>query len=538
VLRSFFTAISGLKAHNMKIDVISNNIANANTVAFKSAKVTFRDMLYLMRRAARSPYAGIGGTNPAQIGLGVQLSNISNVMTQGIIQNTGRITDLAIQGGGFFVLSDGKKYVFTRDGSFDIDLNGTLISSATGLKVQGWSISPTSKIEVSGGLNTATATSTLIRIFDNYGKEHVFTLQFVPASGNQVIAYIYDNVDATGPQVLNNHVITFDSSTGKVVSGQIAGFRWNGQDLSINFGGLTTASVTAIRAEADITPDAGKVGDIVIPQDLNIPPEATSRVAFSGNVDAATTASDNITFSVSGIVDSLGREHAMVVTMTPKTGSPNTWIATVSLGSKVWKFGIVFTPEGRFQEVWYNTADPAGDPFDSTNGTVGSEALIEIDTSDPLLAEFSGAANMGITLDFASLTQYASDTNVSGMPDGVKEGKLESFFITPDGQVVGTFDNGKVKTIAIIALADFANPAGLTRLGSNLWGESANSGFVGFRTAGDMGSEIVSGALEMSNVDLAEEFTDLIITQRGFQANSRVITTADEITMEILNIKR
>ncbi len=537
MLRSFFTAISGLKAHNTRIDVISNNIANANTVGYKSAKATFRDVLYLMNRAARAPYAGRGGTNPSQIGLGVQVSNINNIMTQGAIQNTGRITDLAIQGGGFFVLSDGQRYFYTRDGSFDIDTNGALVSAATGLKVQGWSISPTAKVNVHGSIDTSTTTQTLIRVYDEFGQEHVLTVKF-DSTTNGVIATIYDGVNASAPVLLSNHIITFDASTNRVIGGQIASLRWHGQNISIDFNNLQSASVTAVFADPDITPDAGKVGDIVIPQDMSMAPTPTSSITFNGNLDAAATASDNITFSVSGIVDSLGREHAMVVTMTPKDGSANTWVATVSIGSKVWKFGVTFTNDGRFESVYYNTSDPAGDPFDPANSATTSEPTIAIDPNDPLLSEFAGANPMDINLTFNSLTQYASQSTVSGSADGVKEGKLESFFITPDGQVVGTFTNGLVKPIARIALASFSNPAGLQREGSNLWSDSANSGFEGFKTADDLGSEVISGALEMSNVDLAEEFTDLIITQRGFQANSRVITTADEITMEILNIKR
>lgn len=537
MLRSFFTAISGLKAHNARIDVVSNNIANANTVGFKSAKATFRDVLYLMTRAARAPYVGRGGTNPAQVGLGVQLANISNIMTQGAIQNTGRITDLAIQGAGFFVLSDGQKFFYTRDGGFDIDSNGTLVSAATGLKVQGWSISPTTKVKVEGTIDITTSTQALIRVYDQLGQENVLTVTF-DSTTNGVVATIYDGVNTSAPVLLSGHVITFDSTTGQVIGGQIASFRWKGLDISVDFNNLISSSVTAIFSDPDITPDAGKVGDIVIPQDMSIAPTPTANISFAGNLDAAATASDNITFSVSGIIDSLGKEHAMVVTMTPSTATTNAWIATVSIGSKVWKFGITFTNDGRFESAYYNTSDPAGDPFDPANSAAISQPIIDIDPNDPLLSEFSGANPMSITLSFNSITQYASPTTVTGNADGIKEGKLDSFFITPDGQVVGTFTNGLVRTIAQIALASFSNPAGLQREGSNLWADSANSGFEGFRTAYDIGSEIISGALEMSNVDLAEEFTDLIITQRGFQANSRVITTSDEITLEIINIKR
>jgi len=422
MIQSLFTGVASLRAHQSRMDVIGNNIANVNTTAFKAGRVTFQEMLSLTLRGATRPTSGrTGGINPAQIGLGMTLEGIDTLQNQGGLQQTNKPTDLAIQGNGFFMVSDSTNTFYTRDGSFGLDADGTLVNNATGMKLLGW---------------------------------------LPDASGN---------IDTTVP-ITQNSV------------------------LSIPIGALTSA-------------------------------KATSKVNYVGNLDANADPAYSYTTSVR-IFDSLGVDHLVQLTFTNRTpgvagGTTWDWSAQAD-GAAVGTGTVAFDAGGKW------TATQTTNPADPNTGRI-SLALAN-GANSPLDAE----------LDFSRLTQLSGETTVNAQgQDGFALGTLESFNIGEDGVITGLFSNNMGRPLGRIALAAFSNPAGLLKLGGNAYQDSNNSGLPQITPPATGGRGKVSvGFLEMSNVDMGSEFTNMIVTQRGFQANSRVITTSDEMLQDLLSLKR
>ena len=405
MMRSLFSGVSGLKNHQTRMDVIGNNIANVNTVAFKAGRVNFEDILSQTVEGARSPQAGgMGGVNPKQVGLGMGISSIDTLFTPGSLQSTDNPTDFAVQGEGFFIVSDGSQVYYTRDGAFKTSADGALVNS-NGFRLQGW-------------------------MADTDG-----------------------NIDST--QALQN---------------------------------------------------------IIIPVGAQMKPKATTEIGFEGNLDANAAAGSQWITSVQ-VYDSLGNPHNLTVTF-EKTATANQW-------------------------TWNTDLD----------GTSGDSGTIEFDTDGTVLSGGSGSASFNnitgaeditLDIDFSQLTQFGGNpTAYINFQDGYEAGSLDMVSTDSGGVLTGIFTNGQSKALAQIALATFSNPGGLLKEGGNLYQISNNSGLpnIGTADSGGRGS-IAVGALEMSNVDLAQEFTNMIVTQRGFQANSRVITTSDEMLQDLINIKR
>jgi flagellar hook protein FlgE len=391
MLRSLFSGISGLRAHQQMMDVTGNNIANVNTVGFKTSQASFQDTLSQMVQAAGAPQGGNGGTNPAQVGLGVRLAGINTNFTQGPAQVTGRSTDLMIQGDGFFVVRDGGEQLFSRAGAFDFDGSGRMTTSG-GAVVQGWTADP------NGVINTNSA-----------------------------------------------------------------------------------------------------AGDIGLPIGALLQPKATTQARFGGNVPSDAAVGAKITTSMT-VYDALGAESSLTVTLDKTTATD-------------WALSVNGAPTG-------TTAT-----FDPTTGklTAGGSTVVG-----------------GITVDVSGLTSYAGSSTVNPLSqNGAAMGSLEGFSISQDGTLVGVFSNGLKQPLAQIAMANFANPPGLEKVGGSMFRTTVNSGEIQLGTAGTGGRGMLqSNMLEGSNVDLAQEFTNLVIAQRGFQANSRVITTSDELLQELVNLKR
>jgi flagellar hook protein FlgE len=398
MLRSLFSGISGLRAHQQMMDVTGNNIANVNTTGYKSSQTVFQDTLSQMVNAAGAPQNQAGGTNPAQVGLGVRLASINANFGQGAAQTTGKSSDMMIQGDGFFVVKSGGEALYTRAGSFTFDANGSL-TTPNGQIVQGWS--------ADGGGNVNTA---------------------------------------------------------------------------------------------------GAPGDIKLPIGISLAPEETTRFTLTGNLSfeapqntAVAPALTAGSFKVIPIpvIDQNGASDILEVTLT-KTG-PNQWAAT--------------TPAG----------NPAV-PITFTNGKPNTNTI----TID------------GYSVDITDVTYYSGNTEARvSASDGAAAGILSSYTVSNTGQIVGVFSNGLKQTLGQLALANFNNVNGLEKIGDSMFRSTVNSGLAQVGAAGSAGLGLItSGALEMSNVDLAQEFTNLVIAQRGFQANSRIITTSDEILQELVNLKR
>ncbi|MCD6289827.1 MAG: flagellar hook protein FlgE [Anaerolineae bacterium] len=414
MLRSLVSAASALRFHQTFMDVVANNIANVNTTAFKSSRITFQEMMnqLLSSGSGPDPNGGRGGVNPIQLGLGMTLGSVDTQFTQGGLQATGRASDLAIQGDGFFIFQGPNQQLYSRDGTLDVATDGTLVNPSTGLHVLGW------------------------------------------------------QADANG------HVDTT-------------------QPLSA----------------------------ITIPLGQGLMARATSRAALEGNLDASAAVNSQVTSSVV-VYDSLGNVHTITLTFTKADN--NQWNVSASEDD---------------DSVTIDTADLGTLTFDST-GRLETPA----DGSLALGITLSNGATspQTVTLDMSALTQLADTSEVAASSqDGVGAGELISFEVTTDGEVIGVYSNGFRQTVGQIALASFRNPAGLIKVGENLYAESVNTGnrTVGAPGQGGRG-QINSGYLEMSNVELATQFTDMIRAQRGFQANSRVITASDQMLQELVNLIR
>ncbi|GGM61048.1 flagellar hook protein FlgE [Dactylosporangium sucinum] len=407
MLRSLFSGISGLRAHQQMMDVTSNNIANVNTVGFKSSQVVFHDTLSQLMRAAGAPQQGQGGTNPAQVGLGVRLGAINTNFIQGSAQTTGRATDVMISGDGFFVVNSVNEQLFTRAGAFNFDAEGKLVTP-TGAAVQGWPA-------VNGVVNT--------------------------------------NLP---------------------------------------------------------------VGDIRLPMGTLIAPKATDTMVIAGNLPADAAVNTSIPRSIK-TYDVQGNVVTLTTTFELTAAG---WTATITDGTNPSAATpLTFAPNGQVNGPTYVDADG--------NTKIG------------MLYDPDGDG-VGVTVDLAGLTEYTGSTTVNVLSqNGAPAATLQSFTINPDGQLVGVFSNGNKQTVAQLALANFNNPPGLEKVGDSLYRFTVNSGLaqVGVAGTGGLGT-LQSGAIEMSNVDLAQEFTNLIVAQRGFQANSKVISTSDEVLQELVNLKR
>lgn len=520
MMRSMFAGVSGLRNHQIRMDVIGNNIANVNTVGFKGGRVTFQDTLNQILRGASAPQAGRGGTNALQIGLGVSLASIDVIHSQGNLQNTGKVTDLAIQGDGFFVLGDGVNQFYTRAGMFTLESDGRLVHPANGLMVQGWM----------GNNGVIDTTGSLRNIRLPIG-------QTLPPISTTRIDYAY-NLDSRINGELNyvpnpQTIVDADGNTGRLtfVFQPTDNFNEWTYTVEVNGGAVSSGTPTGtIRMNSDGTIDNISGGNFQItlnggtdPIHVRVPSNGDAGGgAFAVFTDAAMTnqvasfggnyAAPEQPTTSSRVVDSLGNIHTVYTRFTKTSNNNWSWVAVDDTGAETYGSGTL--------------------SFD-TNGRVTAA------TGGPITFTPPGANTITILPEMYDLSQYAFATSATSTGDGYPMGSLESFNINNAGQIVGVFSNGLTQILAQVALASFNNPAGLTRTGDTMFAESGNSGVAQVGAAGVAGKgEITPGALEMSNIDLSQEFTDMIVTQRGFQANSRIITTSDEMLQELVNLKR
>lgn len=421
MLQAMYSGVSGLKANMTQMDSISNNIANINTTGYKSSTVMFQAMLTKTLKSAGSPQAGgVGGTDPMQIGLGVTASSIEIDQTSGPQESTGKSTDVAIDGSGYLMLTDGSSKFYTRDGSFTLDSDGNLVAASSGMKVMGWM------------------------------------------------------ANATSGDIDNTAVIS-PSST-----------------ITLPLGQLAVA-------------------------------KQTSKVTYGGNLNSTTDAGASTSASVQ-VYDSLGNAHPVSLTIA-KSATDGEWKWTASSADGAIAIGDGTSTSGTLQ------FDGNGKILNhSGTGTIGLT-----------LTDSGGATNpMTCTLDMSSITQLTGTTSVAASSqDGTAIGMLEDFSIGKDGVISGKFSNGMIQALAQISLAQFSNPSGLTNSGGNTYQQSSNSGLpqIGVPSTGGRGA-LLAGYLEGSNVDLPTEFANMIIAQRGFQANSKIITTSDQILQELVNLKQ
>ena len=424
MLRSMFAGVSGLRSHQLMMDVVGNNIANVNTVGYKSSTVLFQDTLsQMVRGASGGTGEATAGVNPQQVGLGVRVGGTDMNFSQGASQLTGRATDVAIQGDGFFVMRLGTESLYTRAGSFNFDQNGFL-TDPSGAVVQGWMGDP-------------------------------------------------------------------------------------------NTGQISTNS---------------PVGDIKLPVGQVIAPVSTTSVNVGGNLSATAASGESVSTAIQ-VIDSLGAQQRISIDFT-KSATPNVWNMTVKgpdgtalNGTDTTPIALTFDPSGQLSTVSGGTASATGQL--TLPGVGGANAL-------NFAIDFGGSGTPG------SLTQLGGTSTAAATgQNGSTTGYLRSFAISDDGVVSGVFSNGRSQALARLAISSFNNPSGLVKAGGSMYRASGSSGQALIGTSGTAGrGSLAAGTLEMSNVDLAQEFTNLIIAQRGFQANSRIITASDELLQDLVNLKR
>lgn len=484
MMRSLFSGVSGLKNHQTKMDGIGNNISNVNTHGFKRGRTNFKDMLYQNLSGATRPTEDVGGINPKQVGLGMSIASIDTIHTQGALETTGVRSDLAIKGDGFFVLRKGENALYTRNGVFSVDSQGMLVNPGNGLRVQGWSAQ-----EING-------------------------VQFINTSGDpgDIEIPLYGKIEPR--------------ATTRV-------------DLACNLDKNLPVIPPGATQEA-IAAGTWTVNKTIYDTFGN---EHTMRMDFVKTVDAAGVEVPN-SWTVTVLVDAddTGADTTNTVTGIPPgalaIGDPNT-------------FTVNFDNNGSVLQVTDGAGNPVAGAIDPATGLplIGANLQVQVafdaiggnpDAAGALPRQ-TVAIDIGDVGDFSdSVTQDASKPSSKAVrQDGYTLGYLTDYEIDQRGVVIGAYDNGVRRELAQLSLATFTNPGGLEKVGDVNFRETINSGEARINEAETAGKgSIIAGTLEMSNVDLAQEFVDMITTQRGFQANSRTIQTSDQMLQELLTLKR
>jgi flagellar hook protein FlgE len=480
MMRSLFAGVSGLKNHQTQMDVIGNNIANINTVGFKRSTVTFEDVFAQNVRNSTPPSNTTGGINPIQIGLGTALASINNVFEQGKLQITERESDIALQGAGFFVVNDGMQDLYTRVGTIEIDASGHFVHTATGYRLQGWL---PSRDPLSGDIridrNLAIGDMDINGTSERPGQK-------LSANPTSTVEYGC-NLDQSQP-IGSSHVTAIGvyDTLGKEYSYQM------------RFEKMNTVTWTEN--------GVAKTGNVW---------------GYTSSVPGSTTLND------------------------PDTALPQYNPDPISItlgdtdGDGYTGFLVFDTSTGRIAEgatAVQNGLAPDADSFVAGNNFTNSITFTPSETDGGA----PSADPVQIYSDFSNLTEFASPYTTSAKSqNGYSLGVLETYNINETGVITGVYSNGFKEVLGQIAVANFTNPSGLMKAGENMWTISTNSGLAQISAAREGGTgKISSGVLEQSNVNLASEFTDMIVVQRGFQANSRIITTSDEMLQELVNLSR
>ncbi len=535
----FRTALSGLNAASADLRVIGNNVANAGTVGFKKSTVNFSDVFATSNL----------GTPASAIGSGVRVSSITQQFAQGNIEFTDNSLDLAISGQGFFRLNDGGNAVYTRSGAFGVDRNGFVINPQN-QRLTGYLADSAGNITGALGdirLDTsdiAPRATTTIGLNLNLNASATSPAGPLPSSSIAI-----DGTGGANP-VLDETAspaqtppFTLIDRYGREVSGQLQFTHVSGNDWTVELigagGTSSTANITVGASNTvSLSWDADGAAGTQSPIDLEFNVAALSQAAGGGHdigasangaVQAAFDPNDAVTFNNSTsmtIYDSLGASH-LATMYYRQTGVPNQWESYLYIGDQP-----VSGAQPNGSDLLQFNSDGA---LATINGNATPPSTITMAAFNP----GNGAGNISMNMDYGSMSQFGGGFNVIALPqDGYATGRLSGIDIDNTGVMLARFTNGQSRTLAQIALVNFSNPQGLTQLGESSWAESFASGDPLVSTPGASNLGLVeSGALEGSNVDLTEQLVRMITSQRNFQANAQVISTADAITQSIINIR-
>lgn len=568
MMRSLYSGVAGLKTHQTRMDVIGNNIANVNTTAYKSSSMTFSELMSQTTQKASGANAttGVGGTNAKQIGLGVKAGAINTaITTQGSAQSTGNPFDIMITGDNFFVVSNGSENFFTRDGSFYVDGAGNLAMTSTGYNVMGWGVDETTgnikqdtvtalrimsaanmtyppeattKANISGILDendkdvtSANGKTVNLNFFDARGYSYTAKFTFKQSGGDKTNEYSMELnkiLDSTGAEIDISKLKFGNRSQQKMetkVTLNTDAYKWDGKVLKTKDGTTEVANLADIFKQD---------GSLITPQDdaaAQKQQKALDAIAKAYGYEGSTdeflnlyiTSTENKDKQLT-IQDLLGNMMAGKKTdVLPADGSAITMEGRYFEGTTV-----VFNKDtGKLESVGGSTTNLNVNAAFSALG--GNFSDVTIDLSECTNYDNKGTSTIG-----------ATSGDLDGLGTGRRLGDMIGVSIQKDGMIYASYDNGMTKLLGQIATAAFANASGLEKEGDNLYSATLNSGeFDGIGvdiTAG--GGYMSTGQLEMSNVDLSSEFTEMITTQRGFQANSRIITVSDTLLEELTNLKR
>lgn len=568
MMRSLYSGVAGLKTHQTRMDVIGNNIANVNTTAYKSSSMTFSELMSQTTQKASGANAttGVGGTNAKQIGLGVKAGAINTaITTQGSAQSTGNPFDIMITGDNFFVVSNGSENFFTRDGSFYVDGAGNLAMTSTGYNVMGWGVDETTgnikqdtvtalrimsaanmtyppeattKANISGILDendkdvtSANGKTVNLNFFDARGYSYTAKFTFKQSGGDKTNEYSMELnkiLDSTGAEIDISKLKFGNRSQQKMetkVTLNTDAYKWDGKVLKTKDGTTEVANLADI-FKAD--------GSLITPADdaaAQKQQKALDAIAKAYGYEGSTDEFLNLYITSTAnkdkqltIQDLLGNMMAGKTTdVLPADGSAITMEGRCFEGTTV-----VFNKDtGKLESVGGSTTNLNVNAAFSALG--GNFSDVTIDLSECTNYDNKGTSTIG-----------ATSGDLDGLGTGRRLGDMIGVSIQKDGMIYASYDNGMTKLLGQIATAAFANASGLEKEGDNLYSATLNSGeFDGIGvdiTAG--GGYMSPGQLEMSNVDLSSEFTEMITTQRGFQANSRIITVSDTLLEELTNLKR
>ena len=666
MMRSLYSGVAGLKTHQVKMDVIGNNIANVNTTAYKAQTITFNELMYqtTKRASGASADTGVGGTNAGQIGLGVKVGAINtNISSQGAMQTTNLPFDIAITGDSFFIVSNGFENFFTRAGSFYVDGAGNLAMTSTGYNVMGWTVDPenpnnikkdtvsalrvmhegnmtyeaeaTTKATVAGvidrndvDLRSTTGKIMNLEFFDDQGFKYTARLSthVINADRGEYYTKLVDVLDSNGRSIGPDKLALVNFGTDKLVETFQSVLRTTGVNTRqaitlVNNSVSPAVDAFTIQTNTDYTPAtlATAGGTITV---SGTPPVATGPVATIFGSDAAVAANTahTITFDANGNMFVTATAGATPVRYNKLPGQTNltravTLINSNSTATPLPEFNFAATANinsnpSRYivaanGDITVPTPTPAPNPaptspidasmirelygidivamnvrefiidtsgnFVITRKLVADAAVMRYDPGNGRFVDIDGNPEGMLSIRFNQTSTTVDMTNFKdievnflntltnnnngkstisasaggagaerGLGTGRRKGDMIEIVVQDDGRIYANYDNGMSRLLAQIAVATFANPSGLEKKGDNLYAATMNSG--AFDGIGDDikngGGYMTSGVLEMSNVDLSSEFTEMITTQRGFQANSRIITVSDSLLEELTNLKR
>ena len=552
MMRSMYSAVSGLKTHQTRMDVIGNNIANVNTVAFKSSSVTFSDILYQTTSNASGANAttGTGGVNAKQIGLGTTAAATKvSITSAGASETTGNPFDIRLtdkNSTNFFIVNNGSENVFTRSGSFYVDGSGNLCMSSTGYTVMGWQVDETTgeirkdtvsalRIMQEKNLTSApeaTTQATIAGVLDENDADvksdagKVMNLNFYDNLGYQYTAKFAIKATAKDGEYTVELTSILDSNNKNITEG------FTQAQMKDIFGDTDTK--TTIASYSSTLPGCGYNYDATNGKLTNANTGAEVTIDKNGTLADGTGKTIKDVFGVSegnlkNIKDSAAatNDDYVFTDVTNADGTHSYQIIKTSATSSL-KFN---TEDGKFKSIGNGTEKSVELNLNNAKLNVnGNFANINVDFSQCLNYNNSGKSTIG-----------ADAGAVDGTTGkGRKLGAMTGISIDTSGRIYGTYDNGNTELLGQIAVAQFSNASGLEKVGESCYRTTLNSGEfdgIGVEISAD-GSSMTTGELEMSNVDLSTEFTSMITTQRGFQANSRVITTSDTLLEELVNLKR